>query len=100
VIEQWAPYRARVTSPASAFLETPRLFLDGYQARVDGRKVAVQRSPNAQVMIPVPAGRSLVELSYRGPGSLRAAYFFSLSCWIALLAWWGVRKWQKRGAAA
>ncbi len=85
-VEKWTPYEARVAAPTSAYLETPRMFTNGYRARVNGREVAVSRSPDALVMFPVPAGESHVELFYAGPLLLRLTYFLSLAAWIALLA--------------
>jgi hypothetical protein len=91
-VENWAPYQARVTTPVPAFLETPRIFLDGYHARVNGQVVDVAKSPDALVMFPVPAGKSQVELSYVGPAPLRLAYFLSLLGWISLAAAWMHKK--------
>ncbi|HWA10160.1 MAG TPA: hypothetical protein VG838_11975 [Opitutaceae bacterium] len=85
-VTQWAPYRARVDSPTAAALETPREFIAGYQARINGRPVPVSRSPDSLVMVPVPAGKSTVEISYRGPLLLRCAYFASAAGGLALFA--------------
>ena len=87
-VEKWAPYRARVNAPAAAYLETPRVFLEGYRAMVNGTEVPVARSPGAQVMIPVSTGENLVELSYHGTNGLRFAYFLSLAAWAAILILW------------
>lgn len=84
VIESWTPYRARVTSPADAWLETPRIFISGYRASVDGRAVEPRRSPEGLVMIPVSAGTQRAELSYEGPLALRLAYWTALAGWIGL----------------
>jgi hypothetical protein len=84
-IETWSPYRAKITAPSAAYLETPRIFLDGYRAKVDGRAVEVTKSPSALVMFAVPSGTSRVELSYRGSIVLRFAYYASLTVWIALV---------------
>lgn len=85
VIETWTPYRAQVAAPAgSAWLETPRMFLDGYRAKVNGRKVSVARSPGGLVMIPIQPGDSRVELEYPGTLLLRAYYFCSLLGWIGV----------------
>ena len=88
-VEKWAPYQARVDTPVSAWLETPRMFTAGYRARVNGHQVEISRSPDALVMFPVPPGESQVELAYVGPPLLRLAYFLSLASWVALLAAWG-----------
>jgi hypothetical protein len=83
-IESWTPYRARVTSTGEAWLETPRIFIEGYRAWVDGNPVEASRSPEGLVMIPVPAGASVAELSYQGPFVLRLAYWTALAGWIGL----------------
>lgn len=86
-VQQWAPYRAAVDAPTAGFLETPRQFISGYRARINGHEVPVRRSPGALVMVPVPAGRSTVELSYRGPLLLRCAYFISITAGLAVFTW-------------
>lgn len=86
-VESWAPYRAQVNSPADAWLETPRLYLAGYRAFVNGKPASVRSSPAGQVMLPVDAGISQVELTYPGPIALRIAYWVSFLSWTALGAW-------------
>ena len=81
VIENWTPYRARVNSPVAAFLETPRMFLAGYAAIVNGRPAPVVRSPSGLVMMAVAAGENQVELTYPGSVTLRISYFVSLAAW-------------------
>lgn len=78
------PYRAIVRTVAPAWLETPRVHLEGYVANVNGRGEIVRRSPDGLVMVPVPAGESEVVVTYPGPFRLRAAWFLSLGC---LAAW-------------
>ena len=78
------PYRARVTAPADAWLETPRMYQDAYQAIVDGRRVAVAKSPAGLVMVPVPAGTSTVKVQYYPPFVLLASF------WLSFLAALGV----------
>ncbi|MSU69171.1 MAG: hypothetical protein EXS39_00025 [Opitutaceae bacterium] len=85
-VETWTPYRARVVSPAPAWLETPRQFVDGYRATVNSKEVLVARSPDDLVMVPVGTGESRVKLTYPGPLSLRLSYFFSLAAWAVVTA--------------
>ena len=78
------------------------MFLPGYTARVNGKPVETRASPDNLVMFPVPAGDSVVELSYRGQPLLRGTYFFSLGCWALLLlggAGWAWRKMSRPQAA-
>jgi len=78
-VEDWIPYRARVCSPAPAWLETPRMFQTGYVAAVNGRPAAVRKTPGGLVGIAVPAGDSRVKLVYRPPLGLAALFWVSLA---------------------
>ena len=91
VVEGLTPYRARVNPNRPAFLETPRLFILGYRAKVNGVATEVAKSPDALVMVPVPAGPSTVELSFTGPWFLRVAFWTSTLGGLAF-AWLGVRR--------
>lgn len=87
-VESWLPFRARLDAPgAGAFLETPRQLVPGYLARVNGRSVVpVALRPGGPLALPLEQGQNLVELEYRGPGRLRAAFALSASCWLVSLA--------------
>jgi hypothetical protein len=80
------PYRARVTAPAAAWLETPRMFQDAYQAVVNGRRVGVAKSPAGLVMVPVPAGVSQVKVQYYPPFLLLASFWLSFGAALAVAA--------------
>ncbi|HWA10163.1 MAG TPA: hypothetical protein VG838_11990 [Opitutaceae bacterium] len=103
-IESWTPYRARVEAPpGAAWLETPRLFLPGYRASVNGAKASVGRSPGGLVMVQIPPGSSRVELTYPGSRLLRLSYGISLLGWIAVAGAGvvlGMRRWKGPGRAA
>ena len=79
------PFRVTVRSAADSWLETPKIFIEGYRAQVDGRAVPVMRSPDGLAMVPVSAGLSRVDLSYVGPTALRVAFWVTLLSWIAVL---------------
>ena len=83
------PYTAAVRAFAGGYLETPRVHFDGYEAAVNGHPVAVRRSPNGLVAVPVPAGDSIVVLTYVGSRILSASWLFSLtlSAGLPWLAW-------------
>jgi hypothetical protein len=76
-VTSFLPYRARVTAPAEAWLETPRMYQPGYQALVNGRRVQVAKSPSALIMVPVPAGPSSVKVQYYPPRGLLGAFWIS-----------------------
>jgi hypothetical protein len=77
--------RCSVDAPDAGWLETPRMFVPGYAARVDGQPVVPRRGADGRVLVPVPAGRHEVEVSYRAPVGLRAAALITLATWCAVL---------------
>ena len=79
------PFRVAVRSAEDSWLETPKIFIEGYRAQVDGRSAPVMRSPDGLAMVPVSAGLSRVDLSYVGPTALRVAFWVTLLSWIAVL---------------
>ncbi len=96
-VESWLPFRARLDAPeAGTFLQTPRQLVPGYLARVNGRAVApVALRPGGPLALPLERGQNLVELEYRGPDRLRAAFALSALCWLVSLA----ALWRARGPA-
>ncbi|HEX3730700.1 MAG TPA: hypothetical protein VHV47_12895 [Opitutaceae bacterium] len=84
-IDSLIPLRARVRADRPALLETPRAFVPGYRATVDGRPAPVSASPSGLAMLAVPAGEHRVEVRYAVPAAVTAAYALSLSA----LALWG-----------
>lgn len=97
------PLRATVRAAAPGFLETPRMFIAGYVATVDGRDTAVRASPEGVLLVGVPAGTHEVEVRYAGPPLVRWTLRLSELGWLGLLvvgvAGWGpapLRDWIKR----
>jgi hypothetical protein len=88
------PYSARARAGRPCYLETHRRFVDGYRARVNGRRVEVACSPAGRAMVPLDAGDNEVPLRFVGSTGLRAA-LLGLGAAAALLAWAGVR-WARR----
>ncbi len=79
------PYRARVRTAEPVYLETPRAFIPGYRAIINGRDAAVISSPNSRAMVKLPTGDDLVEVRYTGTLALRLAFLISALCWCGLL---------------
>jgi hypothetical protein len=79
--------KCEIDAAEAGWLETPRMFIPGYTAKVDGRVVHPRRGRDGLTLVPVPAGRSTVELSYEAPAALRTAAHVSIGSWavIALL---------------
>ena len=73
------PLTYEVSSPQDdCCLETARRYVPGYRATVDGRPERTFRSPDGNVMVPVPQGESTVIVRYPGPPVVRAAFWISL----------------------
>ena len=79
------PFRARVRADAESVLETPRMFMPGYRATVDGQQAEVTRSEAGLAAIRVPAGGHSVVLRFPGPLVLRISYGAALAAWAAIL---------------
>ncbi|HWA10179.1 MAG TPA: hypothetical protein VG838_12070 [Opitutaceae bacterium] len=93
------PYRAEVATDRPVLLETPRVFIPGYRARVNGEPVDVRKSAEKLASIPLPAGRSVVELTNGGSARLKFACGISLAAWLGL-AFVGLRAgWRGRREA-
>jgi hypothetical protein len=94
-IRSLIPAQIEVEADRAEWLESPKFWIPGYRARVDGTPAPVLRSAGGLVAVAVPEGLHRVELSYGGPWPLYAAYFLSLATWLgAAIA--GVRGWVRR----
>ena len=87
------PLRAHVRAAAAGYLETPRMFIDGYAATVNGRAEPVKAAADGLLLVAVPAGESDVEVRYVGPLLVRRALRLSQVAWLAVAGWaffgWG-----------
>jgi hypothetical protein len=92
-VSSWAPYRSTANSTVSGWLETPRMYQDGYAATVNGTPAEIRKSPDGLVAIALPAGATHVTLSWQAPTGLLALFWTSLLgsvCWLCLAAWQSV----------
>jgi hypothetical protein len=71
---------------AGGYVLTPRRYVSGYQATVNGRPIAPQRSDDYSVAIPVPRGTAEVELRYVGVHGVQAAFWWSTTAWAVYIA--------------
>ena len=78
-VDSWIPYRAKVTAPEAAWLETPRVYQTSYRATVNGMPALVRKSPDSLTAVEVPAGESTVELVYVAPFGLKCLFWLSFS---------------------
>lgn len=89
-LESLVPLAVTVQAPAAGFLETPRVFVPGYAATVNGVPARVGVSPAGLVMVPVPPGSSKVRLDYPGTPLLHAAFWLTTAVligWLIAMAW-------------
>lgn len=85
------PYRAQVRTETPVYLESPRVFVPGYRARVDGQSAPVEESPNHLAMVRLNAGEHVVEVFYRGTYAARMFFRLSMTVWFTVLVYGG---WQ------
>jgi hypothetical protein len=89
----------RFDSPQECWLETPRMYIDGYEALVDGKPARVVRSLESLVAVAVPAGNHILELRYPGSRLLHRLFFLALWSWAGVLAFGAARwTWQMTSA--
>jgi hypothetical protein len=89
-VESLVPLSVRVHAPAAGFLETPRVFIPGYNATVNASPARVGTSPAGLVMVPVPPGSSEIRLDYPGTPLLHAAFWLTTTVligWLMAMAW-------------
>jgi hypothetical protein len=78
-LERLLPMTGRVRAGEAAWLETPRRFIPGYKASMDGHPARVGESPEGSVMIETPAGDHEFKLRYPGTPFLLASFWSSFS---------------------
>lgn len=87
-LQGFLPLRFTVDQPfTESTVETPRRFLSGYRATVNGLDVTPLMSAARQVMVPIPAGHSVVELRYEGPKVVRVAFWVCAASWLVFWLW-------------
>jgi hypothetical protein len=85
VVQSLLPLRCAVrASEAGCYLETPRAYLSGYVANVNGHRVATLRSYAGLVMVPIVKGLNRVTVTYEGAPVLRFAFGLTASAWVLL----------------
>ncbi len=85
-LDSLVPFEVDVQSEHAALLETPKLFIPGYRATVNGDAARVEQTGEGFVGVVVPAGHSVVRLDYPGDLVLRAAFWTSAIGWLGLIA--------------
>jgi len=86
-IESFTPYKAQVKTPISnTYLEIFKQYLPGYQAIVNGKAVAVFKSKNNLILIPLKnSGNNVITLYYKGTQLMHLAFILNMIIWGMLL---------------
>ena len=63
-------------------VETPRIFLQGYVAEVDGQRTPVLKSPEGLVSVPVAAGVHRVGIFFEPSPLLKYSYRLAIAAWL------------------
>ena len=92
------PYRAQTTLTQPEYLESPRAFIPGYKAKVNGVHRPVIASPNHRAMVELDAGTNQVEITYEGTKALWTAFGISGVAWLAFLSWLGWKLFRSNAA--
>jgi len=79
------PFEAEVEFEHPALLETPKLFIPGYRATINGAAAQIEQTGEGLIGVVVPAGRSVVRLDYPGSLVLRIAFWASAIGWLAFI---------------
>lgn len=90
-VDSFVPFGLRVRTKSDGWLLTPKLFIPGYRAWVDGKPTPIQRSHGGKVLLPIRAGTHLVDLHYVGPTAVNVSFWIGITAWSALLGWAGLR---------
>jgi hypothetical protein len=79
------PYEVATDATNAGWLEMPKIYVPGYNATVDGKPAAIERSPDGLVMVSLPKGQHEVRLDFTPSWPLRLAFWGSAAAWLALL---------------
>ena len=80
-------FHATVEVRAPALLETCRTWAPGYRATRNGREIALVRTPEGLVGVPLAPGPNEIVVRFVGTPWLRRMFFVSLIAWIGMVVW-------------
>ncbi len=82
------PWKVETDLPSGGKLETPRVYLPGYEVKVDGCRIDpewISPSPDRLLQIVLPPGEHQVEVRYVGTWKVKVAGLISLIAWVVVL---------------
>jgi hypothetical protein len=83
-VQSLVPFTADVRIETDTLVETPRVFMVGYRAAVDGHSAPVAESVQGLATISVLPGDHTVSLWFVGPALLRLSYWSAVCAWAAI----------------
>jgi len=78
------PLTLETQAASAGWLETPRMYLPGYKATVNGGPALVRASANGLAAVQVPAGRSRLVVTYVAPFWVRGGFAISAIAWCGM----------------
>jgi hypothetical protein len=79
------PFQANVRAEVGGTLESPRVFMPGYTASVDGQPARVMRSDEGLAEVQVAPGVHAVVIRFAAPLLLGLSYWAAIGAWSATL---------------
>ena len=96
LVQSLVPFTADVRNETAASVETPRVYMPGYYAAIDGHNARVEVSQQGLVSIPVQPGDHTVSLWFVGTTLLRLSYWVAVFAWVAIMLAAGIAGFRPR----
>jgi len=81
------PFDLNLDAPYRVEVETPRIFLNGYVAEIDGRRVPVSKSPQGLASVSVDKGPHRLTMRFEPDRLLKWSYRLAIASWIFLIGY-------------
>jgi hypothetical protein len=86
-LEKLLPLEINLDAPYPVVVETPRIFLKGYAATVDGQSATVFKSEQGLVAVSVDKGPHRLQVTFDADPLLKWSYRFAEAAWIFFLGY-------------
>lgn len=96
LVQSLVPFTADVRSETAALVETPRVYMPGYHATIDGHDAPVTESQKGLASISVQQGDHTVSLWFAGTTLLRLSYWAAVCAWVAIMLAAGIAAFRLR----
>jgi hypothetical protein len=86
-LDNLMPLEINLDAPYPVVVETPRIFLNGYAATVDGQNAAVFKSPQGLVAVSVDKGSHRLQVAFEADSLLKWSYRLAEGAWSYLIGY-------------